>query len=321
MTCPDVSLTAADIGVIGYLPYHRQGIGAEISVSHESPPDGADEVWRLAQTNDLQDRIAQRSQLQPIVGRSCRVYNRCHFVHTAKDRMATAPTAEPKTQEYEFEQMNLQVGGRIQFITHRTIKPVQHFSTIVGWVKDEYLIVRIPFENGAAIALGEGDKLTIRVFSGVNVCSFSCIVQRVFHRPLFYAHLSFPTAIQGTSLRTAMRVKVDIPAQVSTGDDHVSVFLSNLSVSGALIESPRQLHLDGGNVALSFYLLAQPGNHQVRISPKATIRNINVMKPQPEEKRPVFTYGVQFGELDPVHHTMLQNLTYEALIADRHKIV
>jgi c-di-GMP-binding flagellar brake protein YcgR len=231
------------------------------------------------------------------------------------------PPSEAKTQEYEFEQMNLQVGGRIQFITHRTIKPVQHFSTLIGWIKDEYLIVKVPFENGAPISLHDGDKLTIRVFSGVNVCSFSCVVQRVFPRPMFYVHLSFPVSIQGTSLRAAMRVKVDIPAQVTTSEGTSSVFLVNLSVSGALIESPKQLTDADAQVALSFYLIAQPGNRQVRINPNATIRNINVVKPATSDKGEVFTYGVQFIDLDPVHYTMLQNLTYEALIADRQKIV
>ena len=231
------------------------------------------------------------------------------------------PSSEAKTQEYEFEQMNLQVGGRIQFITHRTIKPIQHFSTLIGWVKDEYLIVKVPFDGNAPIALNEGDKLTIRVFSGVNVCSFSCVVLRVFARPLFYVHLSFPVSIQGTSLRAAMRVKVDIPAQVSTSLGTTSVFLVNLSVSGALIESPKRLPDEDPQVGLSFYLIAQPGNRQVRIDPNATIRNINIVKPATTDKPEVFTYGVQFIDLDPVHYTMLQNLTYEALIADRQKIV
>lgn len=236
--------------------------------------------------------------------------------------MSSNPPSETKTQEYEFEQMNLQVGGRIQFITHRTMKPIQHFSTLVGWVKDEYMIVKVPFENNAPIALNEGDKLTIRVFSGVNVCSFSCVVQRVFARPLFYVHLSFPVSIQGTSLRTAMRVKVDIPAQVTTATGaSTSVFLVNLSVSGALIESPKQLTAGDAEVGLSFYLIAQPGNRQVRVNPNATIRNINVVTPATGDKPQVFTYGVQFVDLDPVHYTMLQNLTYEALIADRQKIV
>lgn len=231
------------------------------------------------------------------------------------------PPGEAKTQEYEFEQMNLQVGGRIQFITHRTIKPIQHFSTVVGWVKDEYLIVRIPIENGAAIALNDGDKLTIRVFSGVNVCSFSTTVLRIFPRPLFYVHLSFPSSIQGASLRAAMRVKVDIPAQVTCELGSTSVFLVNLSVSGALIESPKRLTEDGSHVGLSFYLIAQPGNRQVPITADARIRNINIVKPAATDRPEVFTYGVQFTDLDPMHYTMLQNLTYEALIADRQKIV
>lgn len=231
-------------------------------------------------------------------------------------------TGAASTQEYEFEQMNLQVGGRLQFITHRTIKPVQHFSTLIGWVKDEYMIVKLPFESGNPIAVNDGDKLTIRVFSGVNVCSFATIVQRVFPRPLHYAHLSYPQRIQGTSLRTAMRVKVDIPAQVQCSDSvHMSVFLVNLSVSGALVESAQELTQDGSLVGLAFTLIAQPGNRQVLINTQATIRNINVVKPIEAGKPQVFTYGVQFVDLDPIHYTMLQNLTYEALIADRQKIV
>lgn len=235
---------------------------------------------------------------------------------------STTSPAEAGTQEYEFEQMNLQVGGRIQFITHRTIKPIQHFSTIIGWVKDEYLIVKIPLENGAPVAVNEGDKLTLRVFSGVNVCSFPAIVQRVFGRPLFYAHLSFPDHIHGTCLRTAMRVRVDIPAHLEcSAAGKVPVFLVNLSVSGALIEAGRQLSPGESRVNLSLTLIAQPGNRQVLINTQALVRNVNVVKPAAIGKEEVFTYGVQFVDLDPTHYTLLQNLTYEALIADRQKIV
>jgi c-di-GMP-binding flagellar brake protein YcgR len=235
------------------------------------------------------------------------------------------PAAESKLQDFEFEAMNLQVGGRIQFITHRTIKPIQHFSTVIGYVKDEYLIVKIPMENGASIVLNEGDKLTIRVFSGVTVCSFSCSVLRIFGRPLNYVHLSFPDTIQGTSLRTAMRVKVDIPAQLSYRDvAAVPVFIVNLSVSGALIEAPSMLTPDDEGVALSFTLLVQPNKHQMRVNTRARIQNVSVGKPSnghAADVAEIYTYGVQFIDLEPTHYTLLQNLTYEALIADRQKIV
>lgn len=235
------------------------------------------------------------------------------------------PAAESKLQDFEFEAMNLQVGGRIQFITHRTIKPIQHFSTVIGYVKDEYLIVKIPMENGASVVLNEGDKLTIRVFSGVTVCSFSCSVLRIFGRPLNYVHLSFPDTIQGTSLRTAMRVKVEIPAQLSYRDvPAVPVFIVNLSVSGALIEAPSMLTPDDEGVALSFTLLVQPNKHQMRVNTRARIQNVSVGKPSNGHAAGVaeiYTYGVQFIDLEPTHYTLLQNLTYEALIADRQKIV
>jgi c-di-GMP-binding flagellar brake protein YcgR len=237
--------------------------------------------------------------------------------------MSIEQSNELKVQDYEFEAMNLQVGGRLQFITHRQVRPVQHFSTLIGYVKDEYLIVKIPMENGAPIALTEGERLTIRVFSGINVCSFACTVERVFPRPLLYVHLSFPTSIQGTSLRSAMRVKVDLAAQVTGSRPKavpVNCYLVNLSVTGALIESPRRLPPDDEMVTLQFTLLAPPGNQEVRVQTRATIRNVNVVKPSPDQFE-VFTYGVQFVDLDPGHYMLLQNMTYEALIADRQKIV
>jgi c-di-GMP-binding flagellar brake protein YcgR len=236
--------------------------------------------------------------------------------------MNIAQAQEPKVREYDFEAMNLQVGGRLQFITHRKVRPVQYFSTLVGYLRDDYMILKIPMENGAPIPLVEGERLTIRVFSGVNVCSFACTVERVFARPLLYVHVSFPTSIQGTSLRTAMRVKVAIPAQVvgSLPDAApVDCVLVNLSVSGALVESPHKLPPDD-TIDVQFTLLAPPGNKEVRISTRAAIRNVNVVRP-PSDQSELYTYGVQFIELDPAHYTLLQNLTYEALLADRQKIV
>ena len=231
--------------------------------------------------------------------------------------------SDPKARAFDFEAMNLQVGGRLQFITHRGFKPVQHFSTLIGYVKDEYLIVRIPTDNGAPISLTEGEKLTIRVFSGVTVCSFDCTVERVFGRPLLYVHITFPHAIQDTSLRGAMRVKADIAAQVTgtgPGSATLACTLVNLSVTGALIESSHKLAQDGEVVTLAFQLVAQPGNYQVDVVTRASIRNVNVVTPS-SALAEVFTYGVQFVDLDPNHYALVQNMTYEALIADRQKIV
>jgi c-di-GMP-binding flagellar brake protein YcgR len=230
---------------------------------------------------------------------------------------------ELKPQEFEFESMHLQVGVRLQFITHRTLKPVQHFSTLIGWLKDEYLIVKMPMDNGAPIALVEGERVTIRVFSGIHVCSFACTVERVFGRPLSYVHISFPRSIQGTSLRTAIRVKVDIPARIVPVNGTVPAadcLMTNLSVSGARIESQKSLPQDEEEFDLEFVLLAPPNNQEVRVRARSTVRNISALSTGAEQAEG-FAYGVQFSGLNPAHYTLLQNLTYEALLADRQKIV
>ena len=230
---------------------------------------------------------------------------------------------ELKPQDFEFESMNLQVGVRLQFITHRRLKPVQHFSTLIGWVKDEYMIVKIPMDNGAPIPLVEGERLTMRVFSGIHVCSFACTVERVFGRPLLYAHISFPRSIQGTSLRTAMRVKVDIPARiipVSGSVPAAECLVTNLSVTGARIESQKNLPQDEDEFDLEFILHAPPNNQEVRVRARAAVRNISALSSGPEPADG-FAYGVQFTSLNPAHYTLLQNMTYEALLADRQKIV
>ncbi len=225
--------------------------------------------------------------------------------------------------EFSFDSLNLQVGVRLQFITYRRIKPVQYFSTLIGYVRDEYLIVRVPVENGTPVGLVEGERITIRVFSGTNVCSFECTVERVFDRPLNYVHLSFPDSIQGTSLRAAMRVKVDIPVTLSAsqgGAAPVEGMLTNISVNGARIETARSLMEDGGEIALDFAMMPATYDREVQVSVRAVIRNAQTLRRVPEGGD-VFAYGVQFLDLNPVHHTMLQNLTYEVLLSDRQNIV
>lgn len=237
--------------------------------------------------------------------------------------MNTHPARELKPQEFEFDTMNLQVGVRLQVMTYRHLKPAQYFSTLIGYVKDEYLIIKIPTENGTPIAMTEGDRLTIRVFSGVNVCSFACSVERVFARPLNYVHLSFPTSIQGTSLRGAMRVKAEIPARVSkVGGDGapVACTLSNVSVTGARVELAHALPAGSEVLTLAFTLATPPTHEEVPVATLAAVRNMTVARPAPD-KPEVYSYGVQFVDLDPVHYTLLQNMTYEALLADRLKIV
>lgn len=234
------------------------------------------------------------------------------------------PVQDSKPQEFTFESLNMQVGVRLQLMTHRRTKPVPYFSTLIGYVKDEYIIVKIPVEHGVPIGLNEGERVTIRVFSGINVCSFACSVQRVFERPWYYMHLSFPTSIQGTSLRGAMRVKAGLPVSVRSTAlpeaEPVECTMVNVSVSGARFVSSRPLPHDEELLNLRFKLTLPGANQDTDVDTLAIIRNTTVDRSAPGAPA-LLTYGVQFVDLDPLHYTLLQNMTYEALLADRFKIV
>jgi c-di-GMP-binding flagellar brake protein YcgR len=205
-------------------------------------------------------------------------------------------------------------------------KSGQYFSKLIGYVKDEYLIIKIPVEHGAPVLLRDGEQLTVRVFSGVNVCSFTAPIERIFLHPCFYFHLAFPKAIQGTSLRKAMRIKVDIPGKFTqTGSDEAAivtpVLLSNLSVSGALVESEQELAQMSGTVNLSFMLTMQPGNTEASVNANGIIRNTGMRKAEKPDQHDAYVCGIEFVDLDPTQQMMLQILTYEALAGDRQKIV
>ncbi|WP_082584475.1 flagellar brake domain-containing protein [Noviherbaspirillum sp. Root189] len=227
----------------------------------------------------------------------------------------------------EFESMRLQVGTRLQVLTVLDIKPVQTFSTLIGYVKNDYLILKTPFGDKGSVTFREGGKLSIRVFSGVSVCTFDVTIQRIFGAPLHYIHVSFPDTILASNLRTAMRVQMNLPATVSTsGSNALSdtpAILRNLSVSGALIESVTELGNEGTTLSISFDTqgMVEVDGLDTAITAQAIIRNSSMRQEDESGDSSRFYCGVEFLDLDPTHQLIFHTLTYQAVIEDRQKIV
>jgi c-di-GMP-binding flagellar brake protein YcgR len=226
----------------------------------------------------------------------------------------------------DFESMNLHVGTRLQLFTRRDLKAVQHFSSLIGYVKDEYLLVKMPSENGVHTTLHDGEQVTVRVFTGTSICSFSTIVIRSFFHPFFYMHLSFPKEVNRNALRKTIRVKVNVEAQVKTAmgagvESATGVVLSNISMDGALIESKYQIGDVNQQIGLSFSPPTEQSADGARLDIAAVIRNASLRKATAAESEDTHLYGLQFVDLDPNYQTILRNITYEALLADRQNIV
>jgi hypothetical protein len=230
-----------------------------------------------------------------------------------------AKLEQPATQgEFAFDDMGLHVGARLQIqIPFRPNAP-QYLSTLIGYVKDEYLILKTPFENGLSVTLPQESTLAVRVLSGVHVFAFSGIVRRVFLAPLFYIHLSFPDRITGTVVRKALRASVALPVAVTgaAGDAAAAIDgrFSNLSATGGFIEAPTALGEGEHRLHLSFAFRVHPGNREVKIETDATIRNVRALG---ASSGGVFGHGVRFEGLGEDEMIMIQNLVYQALTENR----
>jgi c-di-GMP-binding flagellar brake protein YcgR len=215
----------------------------------------------------------------------------------------------------DFEDMKLQVGTRLQLILARPGKPT-YFSSLIGYVAGEYMLVKIPVEHGLTVPMQEGERVTVRVFSGVSVYTFSCDIESILLAPRYYMHLSFPQEIGRTPLRSAARVKVNLPAEVcSPPSEHgspVEAMLSDLSISGAFISAAEALGVPGDRISVSFTFRVQPTNQQVQIRTEATICSCRLLDMNGTRTERQHGMGIHFDRISENEQFMLQHYLYEA---------
>lgn len=216
-----------------------------------------------------------------------------------------------------FDDIKLQVGARLQIMLKRGAQQVIHYTSLIGYVSGEYLLMKIPFEHGLSVQLQAGERVTLRVFSGMNVFTFVCKVEAVFHGPRFYMHLTYPAEIKTTALRKAVRVKVDLPVQIKGAPESGSI--TDISVDGAQIIAGSALGEADAKVPLSFTFQIKPTNQDVLIETSATIRSLRELPAAKKDAPARFAHGVSFDDIDPTSQVMLQNLVYESLLGGQSK--
>lgn len=211
-----------------------------------------------------------------------------------------------------FDDIKLQVGNRLQIMLKRGAQQLIYYTSLIGYVSGEYLLMRIPLEHGLSVPIHGGERVTLRVFSGVNVFTFVCDVESVFLSPWHYMHLTFPAEIQATALRKAIRAKVDLPVRIK--ETQKSGAIIDISVDGAQIMADSALGESGAKIALSFRFQIKPTNQEVLVETSATIRSLRELPAVEKGAPPRFSHGVSFDGVDPTNQVMLQNLVYDSLM-------
>lgn len=222
----------------------------------------------------------------------------------------------PDKNNPSFEDIKLQVGARLQLVPTKSQKTV-YYSALIGYVAGEYLLVKIPIDHGLSVPMQEGEHLTVRVFSGVSVYTFNCVIESILLAPRYYMHLSFPKTVQATPLRDAARVKVNMPVEIkraaSTQVQASTATLSDLSISGAFIAADGALGEPGDRISIAFTFHLQPTNHEVHIETSATIRSCRTINSKANGSAPpLHGTGIHFEDISENEQVMLQHFLYEA---------
>lgn len=217
-----------------------------------------------------------------------------------------------------FEDLRLQVGARLQLVLARNQK-VLYYSSLIGYVAGEYLLVKIPIDHGLSVPMQEGESVIVRVFSGIAVYAFSCDIESVLLAPRYYMHLSFPRRIEATPLRQAVRVKVDLPAEFrrAAGGSRLpsAAALSDLSIGGAFITADDDFGAPGDRIAIAFSFQVQPTRQEVCIETDATIRSRRPVNGNGKvNSHAILTHGagIHFDGISASDQVMLQHFLYEA---------
>ncbi|MPZ45684.1 MAG: hypothetical protein GEV05_20285 [Betaproteobacteria bacterium] len=177
---------------------------------------------------------------------------------------ATATAAPSAKPSWQFRDMRLKVGDRVQVEPPAQVGAGRVSAKVVGWVEGQSLILTIPQTPAGRLYLHAGECVVVRAFTGRSAFAFSCSALRGTVKPCDYLHLSFPDRIDGVDVRSSPRFRLGLPArvQLAQGAEAVQVTIDNIGSTGALLVCDSPLGATGDSVEVAFDVVV----HDVPVS-------------------------------------------------------
>lgn len=220
----------------------------------------------------------------------------------------------PQQLSYQFSDMHLSVGDRLQVQVPEQLGIERCFVRLIGYLEGSSMMVTVPALQGMRLHLLEGDLLMFRTFSRQNAFAFSSSVLKTCKMPFEYVHLSFPERIQGTIVRKAMRVRTEVLTDVHplnlAQQTPIRVTMENISAAGALICADQSLGVKGELLLLRFALCVHGTDVPLRVQAKL----VNVAHQEhckAGQRHGCFHHGVEFRDLGPTDVMAIKSYVYQ----------
>lgn len=224
----------------------------------------------------------------------------------------TKPGEGRSDRSLRLEDAGLAIGLPVQITVHQSEREYPSSSVLIGYVVGQVVLIKMPDDVGVADRLQLGDRLAVRMFSGLEVLSFESTVKQVFRDPYPYLHLSYPPELTATRLRVSHRVLTRLEARVTAGSSTerpVPVLITDLGVRGASFTASEALGVMGARLRLRFTLPMPGSTEGVAVDTWAAIQSA---KPAIEGG---ISHGLSFGELMDKESLALRSYVYETLVS------
>ena len=209
---------------------------------------------------------------------------------------------EQPIKKAKFADMKFQVGQRVQLIqdgksTHK------HYTNVIGWVENEFLMLRVPQDDGWIVHLSEGMNVEVRLFSGLSIFTFKSRINTMLLNPRNYMLMSFPEEIHESPMRSHLRVRTSLPLEILTstlaGHNLGEFHLHDISGGGTSIVGPRKLGDVDSTVQLRLRFDLQSTGKSEQVDMQGTIQNVELVhRANQTDSSPEYQHGIRFHEPD-----------------------
>ena len=210
--------------------------------------------------------------------------------------------SEHHPRKAKFADMDLRVGQRVQLISDRTTTH-KYYTSIIGYVENDFLMLRVPQEDGWIVHLNEGMNVEVRLFSGLSIFTFKSRINTLLLNPRNFMLLSFPDDVEETPMRAHVRVRTSLPVEIlssPSGDNTLNQFhLHDLSGGGASIVGAEKLGAPESPIKLGLRFDLQSTGKTEHVELNGTIQSVEPVHPDNKaHSKPQFQHGIQFKETD-----------------------
>lgn len=208
---------------------------------------------------------------------------------------------EQAPKKAKFADMKFQVGQRVQLIQDGA-GAHKHYTSVIGWVENEFLMLRVPQDDGWITHLREGMNVEVRLFSGLSIFTFKSRINTLLLNPRNYMLLSFPEDILESPMRAHLRVRTSLPVEIlesASGHNLGEFHLHDISGGGTSVVGPFKLGEVESRIKLVLRFDLQSTGKSEHAEMMGTIQNVeHVHHANQADAKPEYQHGIRFDQPD-----------------------